>query len=454
MRIGVLGLGRSGCAAARLALSRGDRVYASDAGDSPDLRAAAQAVQRAEGDAEVGSHSIDELAACDMLVVSPGIPPSAAVLNDPRLAGIPRISELEYAFRHLDAPVIGVTGTNGKSTTTALTAHLLRSADYDAPAAGNIGLALSEVALREEPPDWVVVEASSFQLADIDTFAPRIGVVTNLSADHLDRYPDVDTYYADKANLFRNATPSSVWVLNGEDASVRALPGDAVGERRWFRTDRALDDGEEGGFVRTDGELVLRERDGDEPLVNASEMQIIGRHNRANALAAAIAAVAAGADTESVRAGLRTFGGLEHRLESVTEANGVLWVNDSKATNIGSTLVALRSMTRPTVLLLGGRHKGEPYTMLLDEIREHVTAVVAYGEAADRIVADLAPHVRVDRVTGDFEQVVSRAAELARPGDSVLLSPACSSYDMFRNYEERGARFKALATAHAGAVHG
>jgi UDP-N-acetylmuramoylalanine--D-glutamate ligase len=183
-------------------------------------------------------------------------------------------------------------------------------------------------------------------------------------------------------------------------------------------------------------------------------MQIIGRHNRANALAAAIAAVAAGADTESVRAGLRTFGGLEHRLESVTEANGVLWVNDSKATNIGSTLVALRSMTRPTVLLLGGRHKGEPYTMLLDEIREHVTAVVAYGEAADRIVADLAPHVRVDRVTGDFEQVVSRAAELARPGDSVLLSPACSSYDMFRNYEERGARFKALATAHAGAVHG
>jgi len=453
MRVGVLGLGRSGLAAARLALARGDSVYASDSGDSPDLRAAAEEVRRADGDTEVGSHSIERLMQCDVIVVSPGIPPTSPVLTDPRLAGVRRIPELEFAFERLDSPVIAVTGTNGKSTTTALAAHLLRAADYDAPAAGNIGRALSDVALEAEPPDWVVVEASSFQLADIDTFAPRIGVVTNLSPDHLDRYPTVDAYYADKAKLFSNAVPSSIWVLNGEDEAVRALPGPAPGERRYFRTDRALDAGEQGGFVRDD-ELVLREREGDESLVRTREMRILGRHNHANALAAAIAAVAAGADTASVRAGLRTFAGLEHRLETVIESEGILWINDSKATNIASTIVALQSMTRPTVLLLGGRHKGEPYTKLLPWIGTHVREIVAYGEAAQRIESDLAASASVHRVDGSFETVVERAATLARPGEVILLSPACSSYDMFRNYEERGRQFKHLAQTRAETMHG
>jgi UDP-N-acetylmuramoylalanine--D-glutamate ligase len=452
-RVGVLGLGRSGLAAARLALARGDSVHASDSGDSPDLRAAAEEVRRAGGDTEVGGHSIERLMQCDVIVMSPGIPPESPVLNDARLASIPHIPELEFAFGHLDSPVIAVTGTNGKSTTTALTAHLLRSADYVAPAAGNIGRALSDVALETEPPDWVVVEASSFQLADIDTFAPRIGVVTNLSPDHLDRYPNVETYYADKAMLFRNATPSNIWVLNGEDDAVRSLPGSAPGERRYFRTDRDLDAGEQGGFVRDD-ELVLREREGDESLVRTQDMRIFGRHNHANALAAAIAAVAAGADTESVRAGLRTFAGLEHRLESVVESNGVLWINDSKATNIGSTLVALQSMSRPTVLLLGGRHKGESYASLLPWLAAHVRDIVAFGEAAERIESDLEAHANVHRVDGSFETVVERAAALARAGDVILLSPACSSYDMFRNYEERGRRFKELAQTRAEAMHG
>jgi UDP-N-acetylmuramoylalanine--D-glutamate ligase len=452
-RVGVLGLGRSGLAAALLALARGDSVYASDSGDSPDLRAAADEVRRAGGDTEVGSHSIERLMQCDVIVVSPGISPDAPVLTDARLASIRRVPELEFAFEHLDAPVIAITGTNGKSTTTALAAHLLRTADYDAPAAGNIGRPLSDVALEAEPPDWVVVEASSFQLADIDTFAPRIGVVTNLSPDHLDRYPSIEAYYADKARLFSNATPSNIWVLNGEDEAVRALPGSAPGERRYFRTDRVLDAGEQGGFLRDD-ELVLREREGDEPLVRTREMRISGRHNHANALAAAITAVAAGADTESVRVGLRTFGGLEHRLESVVESDGILWINDSKATNIGSTIVALQSLTRPTVLLLGGRHKGESYTKLVPWLGAHVRDVIAFGEAAGRIESDLATHAKVHRVDGSFETVIDRAAAVARPGDVILLSPACSSYDMFRNYEERGHRFKQLAQTRAEAMHG
>ena len=226
--VGVLGLARSGRAAAELALSAGARVFGSDGGDSAAVWEAAEAIRRAGGEAEVGRHSVERLAECDVLVVSPGIPPTAPVLVDPRLAGVPQVSELEFAFQHLRSPVIAVTGTNGKTTTAALTAHLLEAAGLDAPAAGNIGLALSEVARREQAPDWVVVEASSFQLAGIRTFAPRIGVVTNLSPDHLDRYPSLEAYYADKARLFENATPESRWVLNGDQAEVLALAGEAI----------------------------------------------------------------------------------------------------------------------------------------------------------------------------------------------------------------------------------
>ena len=441
--VGILGLARSGRAAAKLALARGDRVYASDAGDSPELRAAADEIERGGGAVEVGGHSTKRLAKCDVLVISPGIPPTAPVLAEERVRDVPRISELEFAFQALESPVLAVTGTNGKSTTTALAAHLLRAADYDAPAAGNIGFALSEIALRPKKPDWVVVEASSFQLADIDTFAPRIGVLTNLSPDHLDRYASVEAYYADKANLFRNASTSSTWVLNAQDDEVCALPGDAPGERRWFRVEGALAPGQRGGYLAGDM-LTLRDEAGDSPLVPAGELKLLGAHNRANALAAAVAAAAAGAGLDALARGLRTFAGLEHRLEVVGEHDGVLWINDSKATNIDSTRVALRSMTRPTVLLLGGRHKGEAYTALVPDLTAHVRAVVAYGEAAEIVARDLDGHVPVEVVIGGFERVVERAAALARPGDAVLLSPACASFDMFRDYEDRGRRYKAL----------
>jgi UDP-N-acetylmuramoylalanine--D-glutamate ligase len=397
---------------------------------------------------------VDQLAACALLVLSPGIPPDAPILREPRVRAVPLVSEVEYGYWHLRAPVIAVTGTNGKSTTTAFIAHLLRQAGTDALAAGNIGVPVSQVAQREQAPTWVVVEVSSFQLATIDTFAPAIGVVTNLSPDHLDRYDSVNSYYADKAMLFRNAKSESVWVLNAEDAAVLALPGDAAGERRLFRTDRELAPGEHGGFVSSDGSIVLRQERGDTRLVHTSELKLLGTHNHANALAAAVAASAAGAGVAALRDGLRTFAGLEHRLEVVVERGGVLWVNDSKATNIASTRVALRSMTRPTVLLLGGRHKGESYTTLLPELLRHVRLVIAYGEAAPLIVGDLADEMPVEHVEGAFEDVVARAAGVAAFGDAVLLSPACSSYDMFRDYEERGQRFKELAVGHVEVAHG
>jgi UDP-N-acetylmuramoylalanine--D-glutamate ligase len=441
--VGVLGLARSGRAAALLALAAGEGVFASDAGSGAEVQDAAAVVRQSGGEAETGGHTVERLAACDLLVLSPGIPPDAAVLRDPRLARVPRISELEFAFRHLRTPVVAITGTNGKSTVTAMTAHLLKEGGLNAVAAGNIGLALSEVALRHTPPDWAVVECSSFQLAGIDSFAPQIGVVTNLAPDHLDRYPTVEPYYADKARLFANASTSSRWVLNGDDARVLALPGNASGQRFLFRVAGPLAAGQPGGFIQ-DGMLTLRLADDVLSLVEVHELRILGAHNVANALAASLAAALAGARVDALRSGLRGFGGLEHRLEVLGEHDGVLWINDSKATNVASTLVALRGMTRPTVLLLGGRHKGEPYTALLPELRDHVRAVVAYGEAAAQVVADLEGHVPVTRVDGDFATVVARAAALARPGDVLLLSPACSSYDMFSDFEERGRQFREL----------
>lgn len=452
-RIAVLGLARSGRAAAELALAAGYRVFASDEGDTPALREAAEAVRRAGGEAEVGGHTARRIAECDLLVVSPGIPPTADIIRDSRVAALPRLSELEFAFRHLRAPVIAVTGTNGKTTVTALTAHLLQAAGKEAPAAGNIGHALSEVAQQEPPPDWVVVEASSFQLADVREFAPRIGIVTNLAPDHLDRYPSLAAYYADKQRLFLNARPHDSWVLNGEDAAVLQLAAGVRGRHYVVRVDSTPEPWESGGFVVED-RLVLRSSGGVWDLVGTDELQLLGPHNWFNALAAAVAASLAGAPVEAIREGLRSFAPLEHRLEPVGVVDGVLWINDSKATNIASTVVALRSMTRPTVLLLGGRHKGTPYTELLPELRSQVRAVVAYGEAGEIVEQDLARHVVVERERGGFEAAIERAAALAQPGDAVLLSPACSSFDMFSSYEERGRRFKELVREREEATRG
>jgi UDP-N-acetylmuramoylalanine--D-glutamate ligase len=450
MRVGILGLARSGRSAARLALARGYDVFASDAGSGEETVSAVAEIRGLGGLAEAGGHTASELAACDVIVISPGIPPTAAILAEPGVARVPRISELEFAFRELEAPVIGITGTNGKSTTTALAAHLLSQAGIRAVAAGNIGRALSDVVLQDEQPEWVVVEASSFQLADIDTFAPRIGVVTNFSPDHLDRYPSVEAYFADKARMFDNATPDSIWVLNAEDAAAIKMPGEADGRRRVFRVNTQLGAEEEGGWIDASGDLRIRIAGTETRLLNQTELLVLGEHNRANALAAALAAHAAGASTTAIADGLRTFGGLEHRLEVVADAGDILWVNDSKATNVTSAAVALRSVRRPVVLLLGGRHKGEPYSALVEAGQGRIRRVVAFGEAEQRIADDLSAHLPVDRVSGDFQAVVEHAARVAEPGDAVLLSPACASFDMFRDYEERGRVFRDLARRAAG----
>lgn len=436
--VAILGLGVSGEAAARLAHARGGVVYASDVAGGPKVAEAAGRLRDLGVDAVTGGHDLDRILACELVVASPGISPFSDIRRRISAAGLRTVAEIELAYRDLESRVIGITGTNGKTTTCQLTAHLLQRAGISAPPVGNIGYPLSEIALLDDQPEWVVVELSSFQLADLEEFAPEIGVLLNLSPDHLDRYPDVESYYADKRRLFANAGPDSRWVLNADDDAVLDLAGGAEGEIHLFSTRGRV---ERGAYVSSDAWLTRRSGEAETRWLRASELRLLGEHNVANSLAASLAASLAGCPNDRIGSALRVFEPLPHRLQPVGERDGVLWVNDSKATNVSATRVALRSFDRPIVLILGGRHKGEPYSALAPELEGRVRTVVAYGEAAPKIVADLARHgVRV-RVESGFESVVRAAEDEAQPGDVVLLAPACSSYDMFPNYVARGEAF-------------
>ncbi len=437
--VAVVGLGRSGVAATRLLRGQGIAVYASDAGKGATLEAEGAALLTEGAAVDVGRHDLARIRAAVATIVSPGIPPGAPPLAAAREGGGEVLAEAELGLRCLPrSRVLAITGTNGKTTTTALTAHLLLAGGRRAVAAGNIGKPLTEVALEAEPPEWIAAELSSFQLHDMPTLAPAAGVLTNLSPDHLDRYPTLADYYADKARLFRNAAPDSVWITNADDAEVQRMAAGASGTHRQFSTSAPAD----GWYDRDAGVLRL----GTAQLLPRRDLFLLGDHNVANALAAALAARVAGVGVEALAAGLRSFRALAHRLEPVREVGGVLWINDSKATNIASTEVALDALDRPYVLLLGGRHKGEPYTRLAPRLARGCKAVVAYGEAGPQVAADLAGVVRIER-GGSFPDVLARARALTVPGDAVLLSPACSSYDMFRNYEDRGGQFRAAVEA-------
>jgi UDP-N-acetylmuramoylalanine--D-glutamate ligase len=446
--IAVIGLARSGRAVATLLKKHGYEVYASDIASSPDTGLVAEQLRALGVVVDIGVHDLDRIAKSALVVTSPGVPPTAKPLAFAREKGVKVASEVEIALNFLDAPcIIATTGTNGKTTTTALIAHLLRGLDRNAVEAGNIGTPLSEIALREQQPKWISLEVSSFQLHDTPSIKPLVGVLTNLSPDHLDRYSSVQEYYADKARLFANAYGESAWVVNGDDKTVMQMVTDVAGHKHIFSLV-----GEADAFLdpRT-GDLVLLGA----PLVSRKDLPLLGSHNVANALAASLAVAAADREHQTPQArrgiakALATFRSLPHRLELVGEFHGVQWINDSKATNVSSAAVAIDGMERPTVLLLGGRHKGETYTGLAEPIRSKVKRVIAYGEAASIIARDLRPIVDVLRLGTDFNEVMQAARAAAKPGDAVLLSPACSSYDMFANYEDRGERFRALAAQEA-----
>ena len=452
----VIGLARSGVAAARLLRAAGLSVYVSDASNSDAVRGAAAMLEREGASVDIGLHNVQRIAHCSLLVVSPGIPPSAPPIRAALSAGVPVVSEVEVALRLQPAlRYVAVTGTNGKTTTTALVGHLLRALGHQAADVGNIGTPVSELALMKAPPAWAALELSSFQLHDTPGIMPDVGVLTTLSPDHLDRYASVAEYYADKRRLFSNAVEPSQWVTTADSADVDALVAGIPGHWSRFSVHRTDVD---GYFNRASGMLHLF----GEPLVARDRLALVGDHNVSNALAALLAVMAADplhripSARSALATAIGTFAALPHRLEPVVDRHGLLWLNDSKATNIGSTNVALASMTRPTIVMLGGRHKGESYTALVPELLRTAKVVLAFGEAGALITGDLeAPlhgKVKVEHCGADsFAEVMQRARAWAVSGDAVLLSPACSSFDMFDNYEARGREFARLAGALAGA---
>jgi UDP-N-acetylmuramoylalanine--D-glutamate ligase len=439
-----VGLARSGRSAARVLARAGEQIYASDVGTSPELEKTAAELRKEGIAVDLGRHDLERIGRASLVVASPGVPPDAPPFAAARAAGVDIVSEIEIGLRFLpELAYIAITGTNGKTTTTALIGHLLQSLGRRASTAGNIGTPLTELALLATPPAWAALEVSSFQLHDTPSINPRTGVLTNLSANHLDRYASVEEYFGDKALLFRNANTASHWVTNLDDDAVQDMTRGIAGLTCRFSVKQTAD----AYYDRESGMLTVLGK----PIVHRDQLSLLGDHNVANALAASLAVMvshpehATARSVELIARGLASFSALEHRIETVGTFGGVTWINDSKSTNVASTLVALKGMTRPTVLLLGGKHKGEPYTDLAPELKRTGRAVIAYGEAAPLIEQDLSGAVPLTRLGSSFEEVLSAAQGLARSGDVVLLSPACSSYDMFDNYEQRGAIFKQLA---------
>ena len=426
----VLGLGRSGEAAARLLLERGAAVTVLDSGDPAPRRGTAEILSSRGARVVLGNDALRCAQEFDFAVLSPGIDPAAPLARRPVEAGIPLLGEIELAFRNCRCPVVAVTGTNGKTTTTGLIAALLAAAGLRVEACGNIGLPFSEVAARSASLDAAVVEISSFQLETTDTFRPRVAVWTNFSANHLDRYPDVASYRAAKLRIFDRQTADDFAVVNARED----LPGLRARKVTFTAAPDVAADFTlgSGGTILRRGELVL----------SMPETRLRGPHNAENIMAALAAGLCLGADLAKMVAAAREFSAAPHRCEFVRELDGVTWINDSKSTNLDALEQALRGQ-KGGVLIAGGKNKGFGYASAASLVGERVHDAVVIGEMRESIARDWSASVPCHRAD-DLAQAVDMARGLARPGDTVLFSPGTSSFDMFRSYEERGDLFKQL----------
>jgi UDP-N-acetylmuramoylalanine--D-glutamate ligase len=435
----VVGGGRSGSAAAELLVARGARVTLADAAASI---AGADRLAQIGVTLALGPHAPDRFASADLLVLSPGVPPTQPAVEAARRAGVPVIGEIELASRWLAGRVIAVTGTKGKSTTTTLAAQMLGAAGMHATAGGNLGQALSTQVAGSRPGSLHVVEVSSFQLETSDTFHPWIAVLLNLSPDHLDRHATFAEYRAAKARVFRNQTADDWAVVNADDPGAVELARGARARRFDFALETALTDG-----VTVEGPAIVRRQAGAAaPLLPLSAVRLPGRHLLTDVLAAAAVGCLAGVPPQAMQRAVEGFAGLEHALESAGLVSGVRFVNDSKATNIASAARAIESFERGVVVIMGGRFKGGRFEDLRERVPARVAAVVAIGEAAPRIHAALGDLVPV-RDAASMAAAVRTAFEAAQPGGVVLLAPGCSSFDMFRDYAERGRAFKDAVAA-------
>jgi UDP-N-acetylmuramoylalanine--D-glutamate ligase len=437
----VVGLARSGVAAAEFLARRGEAVVATDAKGVADLEEAVLSLARLGVRLELGGHRSETFAAARSVVVSPGVPWELPELEAARQAGVPVVAEIELAYRHLQGRVVAVTGTKGKSTTTAALGAMLREDGVDARVGGNIGSPLVSLVEGSTAATTFVVEVSSFQLEGIDRFHPAVAVWLNLSPDHLDRHPTLEAYAAAKARVFRNQGEHDWAVVDADDPAVvaaarrgraRILPVRVSGE--------PLAEGD-GAFFVGDEARMRRGGEPEERLFTRSEVVLPGPHLTGDLLFAAAAARLLGTPAGAISRAVRAFHGVEHVLELVATLDGVRYYNDSKATNVEAARRSLQSFASPVVAILGGRYKGGDFGELAPALAKRGRGVVAIGEARDRVAAALQGAVRVD-LCGSLEEAVARARELAQPGDVVLLAPACSSFDMFRDYAHRGRAFK------------
>ena len=433
-RVTVAGAARSGIAASELLARRGARVTLSDmradVSEADALRALGIAT-------EFGGHRLETFTGADLVVLSPGVPPDQPVLQAARAKGVPVIAEIELASRWLQGRVIAITGTKGKSTTTELTGRMLEAGGFKVTVGGNIGAPLSAQVSMSTPETLHVVETSSFQLEQIDTFHPWIAVMLNFSPDHLDRHPDVAAYGAAKARVFENQDADDWAVINADDPAVLALARRGRATTRFFARSGAVLE----GTVVDDGWIVDRTRGVSERLVPIDAIHLLGPHLVSDVMAAATVGVIAGVAPAAMTAAVDAFPGLEHAMELVADVDGVRFVNDSKATNVEAAMRSIESFDRDLVPIIGGRFKGGDLRRLRDPLRGRAKAVVAIGEARG-LVRDALHDVVHVRESASFEDAIEQAYALAKPSGVVLLAPACASFDMFNDYAERGRKFK------------
>jgi UDP-N-acetylmuramoylalanine--D-glutamate ligase len=437
-KILIVGLARTGVALCRFLAARGARVTVTDRAPAADLAAARREIH--------GLGVVEELGVPephwqgqDLIILSPGVPPELPFLEAARQSGIPVWGELELAALFMRLPVIAVSGTNGKTTTTTLVGEMLRASGLRPLVGGNIGNPVTELLDRQDQADFLVLEVSSFQLDTAPHFHPQTAALLNLTPDHLDRYPSYAAYVASKAGLFRRQESGDLRVLNDDDPAVRDLDS-GQGRVYYFSADHPL---KTGAWVEKGAIQVRLAGGGWQGKFPLPKILLAGRHNLENIMAALLLALDRGADPMACREVLARFRGLPHRLERVAEIGGVEFYDDSKGTNVGAVARSLGHFRRPVILIAGGRDKDSDFSLLGPLIKEHVKALVLLGETRDqlaRVWEGLAPAYRVS----GLEEAVAQAWKLARPGEVVLLSPACASFDMFRDYAERGQNFQRL----------
>lgn len=440
-RVLVVGMGKSGIAAAKFLRARGAIVTISDSRPATALAAQIEEMLAAGVAVETGGHGLLTFRRQDLIVVSPGVPANTLELQQVRAFGVEMIGEVELASRFLQGHVLAITGSNGKTTTTSLLGKILQHGGIPTQVGGNIGLPVVEMVEGSVADGWSVLEISSFQLETIETFAPKIAVVLNITPDHLDRHGTFESYAAAKTRITENQTSEDFLVLNAEDKPTQMVAAKTRAQIYWFSPRRPI---KQGAFVHGESIVFLIKEGGRaEPVMPVSEIPLVGAHNLENVLAAVCAARLAGVPSEKIREAVRTFKAVDHRLQFIAEIHGVQFYNDSKATNVDATAKALASFAGGVRLILGGKDKGSDYTELGALLKERVVSVYTIGSAAEKIETQLAGMVKI-KSAGTLEAAVRMAAQDARAGEVVLLAPACASFDQFESYEHRGRTFVEL----------